>query len=221
MIVCSLLLVFACKKDPPKPPEGASLTFPLNNSECTTGRDLNSSNSEVEFRWQMADHTDTYELRVTNLNSNNTQTISSSSTTAKLPIEKGAPFSWVVISKNKETTESASSNTWQFYNAGSRTSFPPFPATIVAPTSGASVVMDINMEITLQWVGADVDNDIAGYEILLSTETSPTTLIASPSGSTSSVKVDVNSGEIYYWKIRTIDSEGNASETSVYGFRVL
>ena len=220
-IVCGLLILSCKKNDPPKPPSAALLSFPLQNSECTTGIDLNETTSSVEFMWLKADNTKTYELRVTNIDLNITQTISTESLSASLPLTKGAPYSWVVLSRNTATQETATSAAWQFYNAGSQTTHPPFPAQAVAPKSGASVVKDLNNEVELEWSAADVDGDIAGYEVYFDTVSPPVQLVASPSVGLSKVKVSVSSGEIYYWKILTRDREGNASNSGTFSFRAL
>jgi len=210
-----------CGKDSPKPPQAAKLLFPEQNSECTTGEDLNSTTSRVEFRWQKAANTDSYELRVTNNNSNITQTVSTGQLSAKLPLQKGSPFSWVVISRNTDTQESAVSSTFRFYNAGSERSYAPFPAAILSPASGATVFRDINNEVVLEWAGADVDNDIVGYELYFSTNNPPLALFSEPGESTTSIKVSVEANTVYYWNLITIDSEGNRSESGIYGFKVL
>src|SRR5690554_6046098 len=125
-----ILALTACGgKDDPRPPVAAQLLFPLKNSECTTGQDVNGSNtSVVEFRWEISDHTESYELRATNLVTNITQTIVARGTSAKLPIEKGMPNSWQVVSRNSKVRETARSGTWLFYNAGATTTYAPFPA---------------------------------------------------------------------------------------------
>jgi hypothetical protein len=213
--------VLGCGKDSPKPPEAANLLFPLQNSECTTGVDLNETSSRVEFRWQRASNTDTYELRVTNLITNVTQTISTQELNAELPLEKGAPYSWVVISRNTDTQESAVSVSWNFYNAGSERSYAPFPAEIIRPKSGATIFRDVNNEVQLEWAGADVDNDITGYELYFSTTDPPEALIASPGAGTGNIKVGVEANATYYWRVVTLDSEGNRSDTGSFGFKVL
>ena len=215
------LCVAGCGKDDPAGPEAARLLFPEQNSECTTGVDLNTTTSEVEFLWQKADHTDTYELRVTGTRSGITQTVSTSELSASLPLEKGAPYSWVVVSRNDETQEFATSATFQFYNAGAERSYAPFPADILAPQSGETVFRDINNEVVLQWAGADVDGDIEGYELYFGTDNPPANLLSEPSASTTSSKVRVEANTTYYWKLITIDSEANRSDSGVYGFKVL
>ncbi|NJB71799.1 hypothetical protein GGR42_002261 [Saonia flava] len=222
LITMCFLVVFGCrKKSAPKTPKASVLVFPNKDSECTTGESLNETTSNVEFRWLASDDTETYELNVSNLTTGITQKISTASLSAKLPLEKGEPFSWVVISKNTKVNETASSETWQFYNAGSQTTYAPFPAQIIFPESGASVLRDINNEIELSWSGADIEDDIEVFEVYFGTEADANTLIASsPSGDTSH-KVSVISETTYYWRIVTRDVEGNTSDTGIFQFKAL
>lgn len=221
LIVFISLLFTACKKDSPKPPSAAVLTFPEQNSLCTTGVNITPTSSRVEFIWQTANNTNTYELRVTNLLTDITQTVNTQATSAEVIIDKGSPFSWQVITRNTLVQETASSAIWQFFNAGSQITHAPFPAQIVTPLSGASVVSDINSEIELEWSGADVDDDIVGYEIFLDTVSPPQVLVASPAATVSSIKVNTISNTVYYWKVITRDAEGNTSDSGVYSFRAL
>jgi len=221
LVIFISLLFTACKKDSPKPPSAAGLVFPLQNSLCTTGVNITPTSSRVEFMWQTANNTNTYELRVTNLLTDITQTVNTQSTSTELTIEKGAPYSWVVITRNTEVQETASSATWQFFNAGSQITYAPFPAQIITPLSGASVVRDINGEIVLEWSGADVDDDIVGYEIFLDTVSPPQVSVASPASSVSSIKINTSANTVYYWKVITKDIEGNNSDSGIYSFRAL
>ncbi len=221
-LLCIGLLIIGCKKKAaPKSPEIAVLIFPDRNSECTTGIDLSDSAREVEFRWQAANNTDSYIIRVTNLNENTTQSITTSTTSAKLPLQKGTPYSWGVTSKNDAVVATVQSETWLFYNAGAQTTYAPFPAEIVKPKNGASVLKDINNDVLLKWIGADVDNDIIGFDIYFSTENPPENLIASPSSEMTSIKVPVITNTIYYWRVVTKDTEGNTSDSGVFDFRAI
>ncbi len=221
MVAFCLIMIGCGGKDSPKLPESALLVFPLKNSECTTGESLNETTSQIEFQWQSANHTDLYELRVTNLNTGLTQIVNTESISAKLSLEKGTPYSWDVTSKNSKVDDTVISETWRFYNAGPQTTYAPFPAEIIAPKSGASVFRDINNEVLLEWSGADVDNDISGYEIYFSSETPPATLIASPSAGSSEIKVSVVANTIYYWRVITKDREGNTSDSGIFEFKAL
>jgi hypothetical protein len=220
-LLVTILLIGCKKKDTPNSPEISNLSYPDNNSECTTGEELTATTSQVEFRWQTANHTETYELRVTNITTNTTQTISTSSTSAILPLDKGAPYSWLIISKNSEVLQTVSSSSWQFYNSGFDTTYAPFPATIIEPKLGSNVFKDANNDVTLEWSGADVENDIASYEVYFSTETPPDTLVETANANISTHKVSVTSDTVYYWRIVTIDREGNTSDSGIFDFRAL
>ncbi|MEA1786504.1 hypothetical protein U1E44_10410 [Arenibacter sp. GZD96] len=223
LILFLMLVIFGCGKDsPPKEPESALLVFPLKNSECTTGEETNLINTSlVEFRWSAANHADSYELRATNLQTNTTQTINVAATAAKLPLMKGAPYSYSVITRNASTTASVSSETWLFYNAGFQTNYPPFPAAALAPTSGATVAKDINNEVLLNWEGADVENDITEYEVYFSESNPPETLVGSTTATNSQLRVSVAAQTSYYWRIVSKDAVGNTSNSGVFVFKVL
>lgn len=223
LLVCTVLsLMIGCrKKDDPKPPGQVQLIFPEQNSECTTGQSLGATTSRVTFRWEEANNVQTYELRVTNINTGTTQTISTAATSANLPIAKGVPFSWQVRSRNNQVPESISSAVWHFYNSGSNTSFAPFPADIRSPIMSQRIFRDINNEITLAWSASDLDNDIAEFEIYLSTENPPQERINTLGPSVLEQTVTVASNTVYYWVVITRDAAGNATSSGVYSFKVL
>jgi len=220
MFLCFFALLVCCKKSP-KPPKAAQLVYPLQNSECTTGVDVaHTDNSEVEFKWDASSRTDFYELKVTNLSTNLTQTHTTAQTSLKVVLEKGLGYSWFVTSKSDELSETAASTIWKFYNAGVETTYPPFPAEIITPKSGQTVFKDLNNEIKLEWSGTDVDDDLIGYEVYLSSTTPPTVLVASSDPENNEVKVSVLAATIYYWKVITTDAEGNSSDSGIYEFKV-
>jgi hypothetical protein len=215
-----LLTAFGCSKnDTPNSPEAVVLLYPLENSECTTGENINQTTRIVTFEWEASKYTDSYELTVENLSTNSSQVVSTSETSVELPVEKGVPFSWSVISENTDVEITATSEIWKFYNAGAQTSYAPFPAEILYPSSGESVFKDTNNEVTLIWEGADVDSDIDGYEVYFSNSNPPTVLVETTNDTTEELGVAVSSGTIYYWQIKTLDLEGNSSTSGVYSFR--
>ena len=215
-----LLFVGCGKDDPPKPPDAANLVFPEQNSECTTGVDQSETTSEVEFRWQSAANTDTYELRVTQLGTSITQTETTANTSARVVLQKGTPYSWMVITRNTKTMDAVSSSTWQFYNAGVQTSYAPFPAEILAPGSGSTVAINSEGVVELSWNGADVENDINRYEIYHGTDNPPTELEATNIVGDTTLDVTVDPGT-YYWRVVTIDSQGNSSDSGTYSYNAL
>lgn len=221
--IWSMLLLMGCgggDDGPPPSPEGAVLIFPLQDSECTTGVSVSDDLSQVTFEWEAAKNTNRYTLTVINLLSNTPQAITTTSTSAALSIEKGAPFSWSVLSTNNGTDETATSESWLFYNAGSQTTYAPFPAQIDSPKAGSTVQANANSEILLQWIGVDVEDDIVNFEVFLSTENPPTTLVSTVDSNATETLAIVVSGQIYYWKVVTIDEEGNRSDSGVFDFKV-
>lgn len=222
LVVCIAMAFTGCKKkSSPVPPEAVQLIFPEQNSECITGISLGKQTSQVEFKWSAADNTETYELRVTNTSTNTVQTIVSSTTSAKLPLAKGEQFSWLVRSRNSQVEQTVSSDLWSFYNSGSRTTFAPFPATIVSPASSDNVFKDVNNEVTLTWSASDLDDDIISYEVYFSVETPPIDLVRTLQPTVTSVKVSVTADTVYYWRVVVIDAEGNKSDSGIYNFKVL
>ncbi len=219
-ILAMAILVIGCKKDP-EPPRAVSLVSPAKNAECNPIQSLAGNKSVVEFSWQAGANSSSYELRVTNLNTNETQTATSSGLSETLTLDNAAPFSWSVVSKNNDVAETATSETWFFFNPGSLTSFAPFPAEIVQPLPGSQVFKDSNDEVLLEWEGADLDNDIQEYVVYFGAENPPAVLISEPSSIPTSKKVSVSSNTTYYWRVVTTDREGNASDTQVISFKVL
>lgn len=217
-----LVLLASCggNDDPPPAPAGANLVFPTENSECTTGISVNGNLSQVTFQWQASANTDRYTLSVVNLETNVPQTISTAATSASLSIAKGTPFSWSVTSLNSKSDKVATSETWLFYNAGSQTTYAPFPAQLVSPLSGSTVQKDIANEVLLQWLGADVEGDIDSFQVFFSDQNPPVTLLGTTNPDIMEISVSVQSDIIYYWRVITTDLEGNVSDSGIFDFKV-
>ena len=212
------LLIQACGGDgEPEPvaPGKASLQFPENNTECFDGNILSDTQSEVTFNWSESINTSNYTLHVRNLDSEQMQTENSSSTSATVTLARGAAYSWYVVSKNS-SGKTNQSDTWHFFNAGvGESSHSPFPAEAVNPTSGANIAAG---RLDLQWKGNDLDGDLVAYEVYLDTQNPPQEQIGTPSNST--YNVEVESGNIYYWYVVSVDSKGNRSNSEVFEFKV-
>lgn len=215
--------IVACRKGddgPPPSPEGATLVFPERDSECTTGVSVSETLSQVTFEWQPAQNADRYTLTVINLLNNTPQAISTINPFAVLSIEKGAPFSWSVLSSNNESDETATSESWLFYNAGSQTNYAPFPAQVEFPVPGSSVQRGSQNEIVLSWAASDVEDDIVNFDVYFS-EDNPPELFTNIAVDNTEATVNVVSGTIYYWRIVTTDAQGNSSDSGVFDFKVL
>lgn len=200
-------------------PAQAVLTFPLQNSACTTGTVLSNTQSSITFTWQASANTDSYEVDIKNLLTNVTTSQTTSTNQLTVTLSRNTPFSWDVISKSSQSANTAQSATWKFYNSGlGVSSHPPFPADLLTPGLTQSVTNQGNA-INLTWSGSDADNDIAGYDVYFGTAVSPP-LLKSGVPDMFLNNVSVASGYTYYWKIVTKDSQGNSSDSDIYQFAV-
>lgn len=198
------------------PPGISTLIFPDNNEECTEGEILNDTQSTVIFQWNASTNTSSYEINLTNLNTNSLARIISNTNSAPITLLRGTPYEWFVISKGTGTTEIAQSASWRFYNAGEGIlNYAPFPAVALTPQRGSSLSSSGNL--TLEWSGSDVDDDIMEYEIFFDTVSPPATSI----GVTveSNITTQVVAATTYYWRVVTKDSSNNTSSSEVFEFK--
>ena len=203
--------------DPVPAPSAASLVFPDNNSECTEGEIVSPTQSRVEFLWNASQNTDSYQVNLRNLNTGSTSVTNSTEAAARILLVRGVPYEWSVVSRANGTTETATSPTWRFYNAGPGiTNYAPFPAQAIAPTRGAT--LPATTSVVLEWSGSDVDNDIVGYTLSFGTQNPPPVF---EEGLTStSLETAVQGGNTYYWQVATTDSADNVTNSEVFVFRV-
>lgn len=204
---------------PPTPevknPEPALLVLPLKNEECNQGSIVSDTQSKVKFEWNKADNTNTYNLIIKNLSTNEEDENTTSNTTLTKTLSRGTSYSWKVISISNSSTKTATSEIWNFYNAGEAVvNYAPFPAEVVSPPMGGLT----SSEVTLKWNGSDLDNDIESYDVYLSSNTPPTELYTSTPNS-NVPNIILNSNMVYYWSIVTKDSFGNNSQSPIFEFR--
>jgi len=228
LILCLVLLSVSCSKDTPTPtptptpnptieaPGKATLSTPENNKAC---EELNSA-GQVSFSWNASTETDSYDLKITNLN--NQQQINQNnitSTSKAVTLTKGIPYSWNITSKNKGD-KTTTSDTWQFYLAGDgEVNFAPFPALPVSPAPGSQVA-PTDGAITLEWSGSDADGDTLSYIIEMDTTDGLQETIVVESTTDTQATVNVDTDTIYYWRIITSDGV-NSATSIVYSFRVI
>ena len=201
-------------------PGKSGLSAPENNEVCYEGESVDTSNSEVTFSWEASSDTDSYDLQITNQETNQSQTESGITSTSKdVTLATDVSYSWKIVSKANDTNDTTSSDTWQFYLAGDgQENYAPFPATILSPTSGAAVD-DNNGNITLSWEGNDPDEgDSISYTIYFD-EVDGLQDPIEEDVLESSLEVSVESGTTYYWRVKTSDGK-SSSFTLVYSFIV-
>ena len=203
------------------PPGKATPTAPANNKTCETGTSVSDTQSSVTFSWNTSADTESYDLKVTNLNTNGvTNKTGLSTTSTTMTLDKGVPYSWNVTSKNTKTTTTATSDTWKFYLAGTGISnYAPFPADLKTPTSG-STVERTDGKVTFTWEGSDPDSgDTLAYTLYVDKtdgkQAPPTTQTGL---SVKTLDVALDAATIYYWRVKTTDGT-NSSYSIVYSFK--
>jgi hypothetical protein len=202
------------------PPTAASLSLPEKNKICESGISISTNQAEITFTWAAGTNTESYDLLVTDLNTNVVQTISNiSAASQKVALNKATPYSWKVVSKSSKTTVTATSDSWNFYLAGaSIVNYAPYPAEITAPT--VSIYPTItNGKVTISWKGSDPESDPLTYTLFVDLVDGKQTPSAQFTNITaSSVDVPVMTGKIYYFRVKSSDGK-NSSYSVIYQFR--
>jgi len=220
LIFLSLLLFHACKKssnegDAKPVPVSATLNLPAKDEACTSGKNASATKSTVLFSWSGS--ADSYEVNIKNLLTNNSSKHVTSGGQMEITLDRNMPYSWFVISTSGK--QSATSETWKFYNAGAGViSYAPFPAEVVSPLR-AQNVNAVNGKISLSWIGSDADNDIASYDVYLSTNPNPALLTSNITAPLLN-DVAVQANTTYYWKVITKDTKGNISDSGISYFDI-
>ena len=203
------------------PPGKSTLTAPANSETCETGTSVSATQSEVTFTWTASSDTNTYDLKITNLNTNvviNRTALTSTST--KVTLDKGVPYSWNITSKSTASTTSTASDTWKFYLLGPGiVNYAPFPADLKTPASGSTVTRDGDGKVTFTWDGSDPDGDSLNYTLYVDTtdgkQTPPT---AQTDLTVKTLAVALDAATTYYWRVKTSDGT-NSSYSIVYSFK--
>ena len=206
----------------PNPPGKATLTAPANNKTCETGTNVSNTQSEVTFTWNASADTNTYDLKITNLNSSTiTNKTGLSTTSTKVTLDKGTPYSWNITSKNNTTTTTTPSDTWKFYLSGPGiVNYAPFPADLKAPGSGSTIARSDEGKVTFTWEGSDPDSgDTLSYTLYVDKVDGKQTPPSAQTGiSAKTLDVALDAATTYYWRVKTSDGT-NSSYSIVYSFK--
>ncbi len=206
---------------PEKAPEAAELSKPVNNTVCLVGGNTNAN--EVQFTWVPVAGATSYDLKITNLKTNYTETKSFPTSPATVTLITSLPYEWQIISKSSKTTLTSSSAKWKFFLTGAgESTYAPFPASLTFPASGQQVTATAG-QVKLVWSGSDPDsgNSFLTYEVFVDTDIAKVKNreVTAQKSKTESLTIPVKSGGTYYWMVKTSD-ETSISYSAVYGFRV-
>lgn len=206
-----------------KAPDVVNLNLPSNNTICEDGTNVTTNSSDVAFTWGASNNTESYELAITNLITNlvTTKIIAHPTVTTTVSLTRGMPYKWQITSKSTKTTKTGISSSNKFYLSGAGiTTYAPFPATITAPTFGASV-SPVSNKVTLTWTGSDPDSTILTYEVFIDTDEAKVKSYTTPvSSSTNSYSATVESNKTYFWCVKTNDGR-NVSYSLIHNFKTI
>ena len=201
-------------------PTQATLSAPAQNAVCTSGTILSATQSTISFSWSASANTNSYNLVIKNLLTSDSTTQSTTQTQLAVNLQRNTPYSWHVVSVSTQTTLTAQSAVWKFYNSGPGVvTYAPFPAEITSPTFGQNVTATAG-KINLTWIGSIVSPDvIANYDVYFGTTSSPA-IMASAITNGFLNNVSVTSNTTYYWKVITRDANGDTSDSGLFQFSV-
>lgn len=210
------LLVTACggkddnNNNPPEETEkelGAfNLVFPENNLICTEGEDNGIDGVSIEFQWSGSTNATSYEIKITNQETNSTDTRTVTTTSLAVGLPKGTQFSWAVTAILGSKT--LVSDSWNFYSEGTSTeNFAPFPAEISVSDNG-------NGSVTISWIGEDLDDDLVNYDVHIGTSDNLELILENTTNE--STNYNITAGEQYIVQVVSKDSNNNTSTSETY-----
>lgn len=217
MLICFGFALCTCGPDPTPDPVAVQLVAPKNLDRCTTADKLNDTESQVNFVWNAALYTDDYELVIRNQKTGIVKRKTTVLTSLNQVLQRGANYSWWVVSRGALTAITTKSEVWHFYVEGEpELKHTPFPAALLFPDY-EETVSPANNQVQLEWKGSDLDNDIAFYQLFFGTNVDNLVLVEDNLTQTEHLE-NVASNTSYYWKVVTVDREGNTSESRLGQF---
>lgn len=206
----------ACK-DPIPEPEAASLRSPADNESCLYVA-LGAATANVSFEWSEALNTDRYQVEIINLSTGESFGRTTEFLFSSITLDRGFPYAWSVTTSSEISSVRTESETRVFYLEGQEQfTYVPFPAELLAPSDGETISLNQG-NITLSWRGADLDNNIANYTLLLGTSPDDLETIAREI-TVLNYSLSLSAGTAYFWKIISIDEDGNRSESVINEFQ--
>lgn len=217
MLICFGFALCTCGPDPIPDPVAVQLVAPKNLDRCITADKLNDTESQVNFVWNAALYTDDYELVIRNQKTGIVKRKTTVLTSLNQVLQRGANYSWWVVSRGALTAITTKSEVWHFYvEAEPELKHTPFPAALLFPDY-EETVSPANNQVQLEWKGSDLDNDIAFYQLFFGTNVDNLVLVEDNLTQTEHLE-NVASNTTYYWKVVTVDREGNTSESRLGQF---
>ncbi len=198
-----------------KAPSTPSLVYPSANLLCI--------DNSIEFKWNASTDPDgdniSYVIQIAKDNAftNIVETVTNSSTTRTISLEKGVAYYWRVNAKDSKNNYSAYTSANSFYTEGIGVSnYVPFSPSIVSPSLNAVVT---ESTATLEWDASDVDDDPLTYDVYFGTDNPPTSKKATDQSGKTYTTASLNSSTDYYWKVVVKDGNGGEAIGQVWNFK--
>jgi len=194
----------------------ADYITPANNAVCEGTVTADQSGVEVILSWNEFSTNPTgitYTIELTNLTTSTSQTIviENGVTSTSVVLEPNTAYEWVVTASDT-TGQSVTGATGQFHTPyEAATNYTPFPASLNAPVSQATVAAG---NVMFNWTGNDADTGETAtltYDLYLSTANPPALHTADIATTNSTVGLTAGT---YYWFVKSKDVNGNASYSS-------
>tara|TARA_A100001011_G_scaffold41290_1_gene38904 strand:+ start:342 stop:1544 length:1203 start_codon:yes stop_codon:yes gene_type:complete len=220
IIVCFLISNCSGDESSALIPEKALLVSPAENYPCLTGDSVSDTEIEVIFRWSPARYTDYYNLRITNLISNeviNKTNIKDNGATVVL--EKGKAYSWSVSSKSDLVNDVGTSEVNNFYVGGFESvTNAPVPVSLTQPVQGSNVITGEGGKVSFSW-SENSQNNSMKYTLYLDKIDGKQTPSSEHTDLTAkSIDVTLENGSTYFWRVKSFDGT-NSSFSAVNTFK--
>ena len=216
-----LLILFysvSCSKEKVFQPEKTVLLYPLNYDTCIQINDTVNSTSNINFVWKNSNYTESYELVIKNIVTEEIQSYKTNFTNFQASIKNGFTYNWWVNSISNSLGSKIKSDTWLFFlEKQVDLNYLPYSARLIHPQNNSQVNL-LNNQIEFKWEGYDIDNDIKSYSLSYGftidnlNKTIENIL-------TESVKIELNNNQKYFWQVVTVDLKGNKSFSTIYEFK--
>ena len=220
IIVCFLISNCSSDETTGLIPEKALLISPAENSPCLTGDSVSDTEIEVIFRWSPARNTDYYNLRITNLISNEIiNKTNIENTGATVVLEKGKPYSWSVSSKSDLVNDVGTSDVNNFYVGGFESvTNAPVPVSLTQPDQGSNVIIGEGGKVSFSW-SENSQNNSMKYTLYLDKIDGKQTPSSEHTDLTAkTIDVTLENGTTYFWRIKSFDGT-NSSFSAVNTFK--
>ena len=216
-----LLILFysvSCSKEKVFQPEKTVLLYPLNYDTCIQINDTVNSTSNINFVWKNSNYTESYELVIKNIVTEEIQSYKTNFTNFQASIKNGFTYNWWVNSISNSLGSKIKSDTWLFFlEKQVDLNYLPYSARLIHPQNNSHINL-LNNQIEFKWEGYDIDNDIKSYSLSYGftidnlNKTIENIL-------TESVKIELNNNQKYFWQVVTVDLKGNKSFSTIYEFK--